>query len=145
MDAPHVDAHRDAEQIDYNALDNTFAGQLIQAGFIVGFYAVGDLTRHPLTARAVVAAANLATIAAFNAFDEVVENDLTTVVQNEGGPAASWAVLGGLTAVAVGLTFASASGHRAIARSLRRRGVSAPWSTMGAVAAAGYLAYKQVK
>lgn len=147
MNAPHSPQQHDApEQIDYNALDDTFGGQLIQAGFIVGYYAVADVTRHVVAARLALAAANLATVAAFNAFDEEPGNDLTSAVTREAkGPAATWAVLGGGAAAAAGVTAASARLHRAAARSLSRRGVRAPWTLMGAVVAAGYLAAKNVK
>ncbi|MDY5784833.1 hypothetical protein [Corynebacterium sp.] len=132
------------QRIDYNALDNSFGGRLIQAGFIVGFYAAGDLTRHVIAARLALAAANLGVVAAFNAFDEEPGNDLTSVARDGGSPAQTWALLGGAGAAAAGVAVASTWAHRAVARSLARRGVNTPWTAMGAVVAAGYLAATQL-
>lgn len=138
------DAAEAPEKIDYNALDNTFGGQLIQAGFVFGWYALADVTEHVAAARTALVAANLATIAAFNAFDEDPANDLTTAVHGEAGPAKTWAVIGGLGAAAVGVTAVSAKLNRAAAVALRRRGVDTPWTLMGAVVAGGYLVAKAV-
>lgn len=142
------------ERIDYNALDNTLGGRFIQAGFIVGYYAIADVTERVACSRAALAAANLAVVVAFNAFDEDPANDLTALVEEHasagndtpltGGPVKTWAVLGGLGAAAVGVSVASGKAHRACAEALRSRGVRAPWTLMGAVAAAGYLAVKEL-
>ncbi|SDS63718.1 hypothetical protein [Corynebacterium timonense] len=143
MDAPET---TDDSATDYNALDNTLGGQAAQAAFILAYYAAGDLTRGTGLTRAGLAAANLALVAAFNAFDEDPANDLTTVLRERGegtaGPAATWAALGGVAGVAVGAAVVGARLHRAAARWLSRRGVGAPWTLMGVVAAGGYLAAK---
>ncbi len=143
---PHAGEHNEApEKIDYNALDNTFGGRLIQAGFITGWYALGDITERTAAARTALVAANLATIAAFNAFDEDPANDLTATVHGEGSPAKTWAVISGLGATAAGVTAASSVLHRSAAQALRRRGISRPWTLMGVVVAAGYLAVEAAK
>ncbi|WJY67072.1 hypothetical protein [Corynebacterium auris] len=140
MDAP--------EKIDYNALDNTFGGQLIQAGFILAIYAAGDLPRRTGLTRAGLVAGNIAAIGVFNAFDEDPANDLTAVVSERGsragGPAATWALIGGLAGAGLGAAALAARAHRAAARALARRGVGAPWTLIGALAAGGYLAVKAI-
>ena len=130
------------ERIDYNALDNTFAGQCIQAGFIAALAAFPKV-RLPLLV------ANVATVAAFNAFDENPRNDLTALVDEEQGEdesvALSWGVIG---AVAAGSLAAFAVASRlvdGVAKGLGTRGVAKPNALVGAAAAATYLAVKQLQ
>lgn len=130
------------QRIDYNALDNTFAGQCIQAGFIAAF-AAWPAARVPLVV------ANAATIAAFNAFAEDKDNDLTAVVDEEQGEeesvGLSWAVLAGLAAGAAGTCWATAKAVDAVAAGVGKRGVDKPEALLGASLAAAYLAAKRLR
>lgn len=61
------------DAIDYNALDDTFAGQLAQGGFIAAMFAVPDLISHrgtQIAAWAGLAALNIAAVGLLNAVDE---------------------------------------------------------------------------
>lgn len=140
-----------AEPVDYNALNDTPAGQLAQAGFITAMFAVPDVVRSRGARAAAwtgLAAANLATIAVLNARDEDPRNDLTAAVEREpdqtGSPAQTWAVIGGGAALFALSAVASTKLYGAVGRWLRRRGVGAPFTLMGAVAAFGYVASKQL-
>lgn len=129
-------------RIDYNALDNTFAGQCIQAGFIAA------LTACP-GARVPLALANAVTIAAFNAFEEDKDHDLTAVVDEEQGEeesvGLSWGVLAGLAAGAAGALWATGKAVDAVAAGMGKRGVDKPEALLSAVLAASYLAAKQLR
>lgn len=131
-------------RIDYNALDNTAAGQLIQAGFMFAFCAAPDFTRHPGWARGAIAAANLITVGVFNAFDEDPRNDLTAAVEAEQGElesvALSWGVVGGLGAGAVAAGLALSGTIRVVASALSRRGADKPYALAGLMAATAYVA-----
>lgn len=138
------------EPIDYNALDDTLAGQLAQAGFIVAMFAVPDFVQSRggrAAAWTGLAAANLAIIAVINSFDEDPRNDLTAAVERApgetGAPAQTWAVLGAGAAVFAASALLTASFCRSVAGWLRGRGVTRPHTLMGAVAAAGYVAAQQ--
>lgn len=130
------------ERIDYNALDNTFAGQCIQAGFIAAFAALP-------AARVPVVLANVVTIAAFNAFDEDKANDLTAVVDEEQGEedsvGLSWGVLAGLAAGAAGACWAAAKAVDAVAAGMGKRGVDKPEALLGVGLGAAYLAAERFR
>lgn len=131
-------------EIDYNALDNTFAGQLVQAGFI---YAI--LAARSTRTRVGLGVANLATIAVCNAFDEDPRNDLTARVEaaqgEEESVALSRAVLAGLSAGAIVLGGAASRGVSAAAGWLGKRGVTRPNSLLGLAGAAAYVAAKRAR
>lgn len=136
-------------RIDYNALDNTASGQLIQAGFIFAFCAAPDFTRHPGWVRAAITAANLITIGVFNAFDEDPRNDLTAAVEAEQGElesvALSWGVVGGLSAGAVAAGGALTGVVRVVASTLRRKGADKPYTLAGLMAAIAYVAAERLR
>lgn len=130
------------ERIDYNALDNTFAGQCIQAGFIAALAAF-PAARLPLIA------ANVATIAAFNAFEEDTRHDLTAVVDDEQSEddsvALSWGVIAAVAAGAGGVLGFGARLVDGVASGLGKRGVDKPNALVGCSLAALYLAVKQAQ
>lgn len=132
----------DEARIDYNALDNTLGGQLVQAGFIFAI-----LAARSVPARLALGAANLAAVAVCNAFDEDPRNDLTAVVEAEQGEqeslAVSWGVLGGLAAGAVAAGAAASRAVSVAADWLGARGVSKPNALLGLAGAAAYVATKQ--
>lgn len=136
-----------ADEIDYNALDNTTAGRAIQAGFIFAALAVPDVVetrRGRIAAITGLAAANLVTIAAFNAFDEDPRNDLSEVLNRQefaegedvAGPVQTWGVLAGLGAAGALALTAAETATDAAAKWLRGRGVNAPHTALGAGVAA---------
>ncbi|WP_018296748.1 hypothetical protein [Corynebacterium lubricantis] len=135
------------DDIDYNALDNTTGGRAIQAGFVFAALSVPDYVAPgaPRVATiAVVAVANLVTIAAFNAFDEDPRNDLSAILdwESEAGteevasPAKTWAVLLGLIVVGALVLAGGEKLVGALAKQLRKRGVTKPHTVIGGVAAA---------
>ena len=99
-------------------------------------------------ARRLLGAANLATIAAFNAFDEDPRNDLTAVLESEQGEAESiattWFTIGGIAVAAVGAFAAGGQAQKKLAGWLGRRGVAKPNVAIGTVAALAYLGAKQL-
>lgn len=133
------------EPIDYNALDNTTGGRALQAGFIGALVAVPDFVRGATArwaTRGTIAAANLATIAAFNAFDEDPRNDLTAVLAREergdsgtGAPVASvsttWGVILVLFLVGALTLAGGARAEQALGTWLGRKGVEKPHSVLG--------------
>lgn len=130
------------ERIDYNALDNTFAGQCIQAGFIAALVAF-PAARLPLLAL------NAGTIAVFNAFDEDPRNDLTAVVDDEQGEedsvALSWGVIGVVAVGAFGAFTLASRLVDGVVAGLGKRGVDKPKPWVAGALAATYLAVKQIK
>ncbi|SES04343.1 hypothetical protein [Corynebacterium cystitidis] len=130
------------EAIDYNALDNTTGGRALQAGFIGALVAVPDYA-HSATARWVargtIAVANLATVAAFNAFDEDPRNDLTAVLQreerNDDAPVASvattWGVIVALLLIAAVVVAGGSRVEQALGTWLGAKGVAKPHSVLG--------------
>lgn len=132
----------DEARIDYNALDNTLGGQLVQAGFIFAI-----LAARSVPARLALGAANLAAVAVCNAFDEDPRNDLTAVVEAEQGEqeslAVSWGVLGGLAAGAVAVGAAASRAVSVVADWLGERGLPKPNALLGLAGAATYVAAKQ--
>ena len=130
------------ERIDYNALDNTTGGRLIQAAFAVAFTAVPDYVRSTpgrVAAWVGIAAAFGGTVAAFNAFDEDPRNDLTARVENTpetGSPAKTWGLLLGGLALLVGGTRLSIAVQRKLADALRRRGAKRPNTVLGLIGGA---------
>ncbi|QYH18949.1 hypothetical protein JKI95_06315 [Corynebacterium aquatimens] len=139
----------DETRIDYNALDNTFAGQLIQAGFIAALAAAPGFTSRPALARLLLAGANVTTIACFNAFDEDPRNDLTAVVDAEQAEqesvALSWGVLAALGAAATAGVAAAVKIVDGVASRLGQAGVDKPNALVGCAAAAGYIVAKQLR
>lgn len=129
-------------KIDYNALDNTLGGQLIQAGYIFAI-----LAARSAPARLALGAANLATIGVFNAFAEDQRHDLTARVEAEQGEqesvALSWGLLGGMAAGAVAAGAVASRTLSGVADWLGRRGVAKPNALLGLAGAAGYIAAKQ--
>lgn len=138
----------DEPTIDYNALDDTFGGQCIQAAYILAAASVPDFTTRKALAWTLLGAANLATIAAFNAFDEDPRNDLTAVLESEQGEAESiattWLTIGGIAVAAVGAFAAGVQAQKKLAGWLGRRGVAKPNVAIGTVAALAYLGAKQL-
>ena len=132
----------DEARIDYNALDNTLGGQLVQAGFIFAI-----LAARSVPARLALGAANLAAVAVCNAFDEDPRNDLTAVVEAEQGEqeslAVSWGVLGGVAAGTVAAGAAVSRAVSVVADRLGERGVAKPNALLGLAGAAAYVAAKQ--
>lgn len=119
-------------KIDYNALDNTTAGRALQAGFIGAFAAVPNTL-----ARVGIAVAGIATVAAFNAFDEDPRNDLTARIDDTNQPASPARTWGLAALVAGGLTLGLkgfAAGHDAAAGALSKRGVPSPNTLLGVAA-----------
>lgn len=154
MTSEHITEESTEEQIDYNALDNTTGGRAIQAGFILTALSVPDYVTSRgarVVTMAVVAVANLVTIAAFNAFDEDPRNDLSAVLdrdaeagsQEVASPAKTWAVLIGLILVGVIALVGGSKLAGALASTLRTRGVKRPYTVVGGVAAA--LAFAQME
>lgn len=139
----------DETRIDYNALDNTLGGQLIQAGFIAALVAAPGFTQRPTLARAVLTAANLTTIALFNAFDEDPRNDLTAVIEEEQGEtqgvALSWGVLAALGAGAACTIAAAGLAADCVAQGLKNVGVDKPHALAGCAAAGAYVVAKQLR
>lgn len=135
--------------IDYNALDNTFAGQLIQAGFIAALCAAPAFAKRPGRARCGIAAANLAAVAVFNAFDEDPRNDLTAAVEAEQGEqdnvAMSWGVLAAVAACGAGLVAGASAAVDAVAKGLGKAGVDKPYALTGAAVGAAYVVAKQLR
>lgn len=129
-------------KIDYNALDNTLGGQLIQAGYIFAI-----LAARSAPARLALGAANLAAIGVFNAFAEDQRHDLTARVEAEQGEqesvALSWGLLGGMAAGAVAAGAVASRTLSGVADWLGRRGVAKPNALLGLAGAAGYIAAKQ--
>ena len=143
--APEANTIQDAvdeTKIDYNALDNTLGGQLIQAGFIFAI-----LAARSAPTRLALGAANLATIGVFNAFAEDQRHDLTARVEAEQGEqesvALSWGLLGGVAAGAVAAGAVASRTLSGMADWLGRRGVAKPNALLGAAGAAAYIAAKQ--
>ncbi|AWB83157.1 hypothetical protein [Corynebacterium liangguodongii] len=137
--------------IDYNSLDDTSAGRIAQAGFIAAMFAVPDVVQGRGARAAAwtgLAAANLAAIAVMNAVDEDPRNDLTAAVERApekaGSPAQTWGVLGLGVAVLGALTYVNVAFYKAAAGWLRRRGVSRPYSALGFLAGAGYIAARRL-
>lgn len=129
-------------RVDYNALDNTTGGRLIQAAFAGVFTAVPDYV-HSTPARVVswvgIAAAFTGTVAAFNAFDEDPRNDLTATVERTSGtgsPAKTWGLLAGGAALLIGSIRLGIAVEKKMAEGLRRRGVKRPYTLLGAGGAA---------
>lgn len=137
------------ETIDYNALDNTFAGQLIQAGFIAALVAAPGVTHRPALARTLLAAANVGAVALFNAFDEDPRNDLTAVIDAEQDElesvAMSWGVLAALGAGAAAALTAAAKTVDAVTAGLKKAGVGKPYALAGCAAGAAYVVAKQLR
>ncbi|SDM04554.1 hypothetical protein SAMN04488535_1697 [Corynebacterium mycetoides] len=136
------------DAIDYNALDDTLAGQLAQGGFIAAMIAVPDLItrRGPrFAAWAGLAALNVAAVGVLNATDEDPRNDLTAAIETApgvaSGPVATWVAIGAAASALVGI---AAAGNRAFAGWLRGRGVDKPYCAMGLGAGLAYVAAKQV-
>lgn len=129
-------------RIDYNALDNTTGGRLLQAAFAVAFTAVPDYARSKparLASWAAVAAAFTGTVAVFNAFDEDPRNDLTARVEHTaetGSPAKTWALLGGVLALTIGGARLSIAVQNKFAGALRRRGAKRPNTLLGLIVGA---------
>ena len=124
----------DEARIDYNALDNTLGGQLVQAGFIFAM-----LAARSAPVRLALGAANLAAVAVCNAFDEDPRNDLTARVDESSetaSPNRTWAVLAGGTALLIGGVRLSIAVQNKLAESLRRRGAKRPHTLLGLGAAA---------
>ena len=127
------------DRIDYNALDNTTGGRLIQAAYAVAFISVPDYVRSTpgrAAAWVSIAAAFGGTVAVFNAFDEDPRNDLTAHVQDApeaAGPAKTWGILLGVVAVLVGGTRLGIAVQNALARALSRRGVKRPNTLLGLI------------
>jgi len=134
----------DETQIDYNALDNTLGGQVIQAGFIAAFFATRSVP-----ARVGLGILNLTTVGLFNAFDEDPRNDLTSRVDAEQGEdesvALSWGVLAGLGAGTIAALTLAAKAQSGIAGWLAGRGVAKPDALIGLAAGGAYLAAKQLR
>lgn len=130
------------ERIDYNALDNTTGGRLIQAAFALAFTAVPDYVQSTparVASWVGISAAFAGTVAAFNAFDEDPRNDLTARVEHSSdvaSPARTWAFLAGGTALLVGGVRLSILAQNKLAESLRRRGAKRPHTLLGLGAAA---------
>lgn len=129
-------------RVDYNALDNTTGGRLIQAAFAGVFTAVPDYV-HSAPARVAswvaVAVAFTGTVAAFNAFDEDPRNDLTARVEHTadaGSPAKTWALAAGGLALTVGGARLGIATQKKLADTLRRRGTKRPNTLLGLGAAA---------
>lgn len=128
--------------IDYNALDNTTGGRLIQAAFAGVFTAVPDYVQST-PARVVswtaLTAAFAGTVAAFNAFDEDPRNDLTARVEQTaetGSPAKTWAIAAGGLAMVIGGMRVNIAVQKKLSEALRRRGVKRPNTLLGLGAAA---------
>ena len=125
------------ERIDYNALDNTTGGRLLQAAFAVAFTAVPDYVRSTPARVATwvgITAAFAGTVAAFNAFDEDPRNDLTARVEDSSdaaSPARTWALLAGGTALLIGGVRLNIAVQKKLAESLRRRGAKRPNTLLG--------------
>ena len=124
-------------RVDYNALDNTTGGRLLQAAFAGAFTAVPDYV-HSTPARVAswvgLAAAFTGTVAAFNAFDEDPRNDLTATVERSsdtGSPAKTWGLLAGGTALLIGSIRLSIAADKKMAEALRRRGAKRPYTLLG--------------
>lgn len=130
------------ERIDYNALDNTTGGRLIQAAFAVALTAVPDYARSTparIASWVGLTAAFAGTVAAFNAFDEDPRNDLTAQVENSSdtaSPARTWAVLVVGIALLIGGVRLSLAVQNKLADALRRRGVKRPHTVLGLIAGA---------
>ena len=124
-------------RIDYNALDNTTGGRLIQAAFAGAFHAVPDYaTSTPARVLSWVSiiAAFGGTVGAFNAFDEDPRNDLTARVDQTpetGSPAKTWAILAGGAALFIGGIRLNIAVQKKLARALRRRGAKRPNTLIG--------------
>lgn len=125
------------DRIDYNALDNTTGGRLIQAAFAGVFTAVPDYVQSTparVVSWAALTAAFAGTVAAFNSFDEDPRNDLTARVgqtAETGSPAQTWALIGGgLALAAVGVRLIIAVQEK-LSGALRRRGVKRPNTLLG--------------
>lgn len=138
-------------QIDYNALDNTTAGRAIQAGFVGALYAVNDFTEsQKAQTGAIIAllAGYVATIGAFNAFDEDPRNDLTASISRDSdkvaSPAKTWGLFGGVLAgLGVG-TYIHVRFHSWLGRTLRKKGISHPHTSMGVIIALAVFAATEV-
>ena len=130
------------ERIDYNALDNTTGGRLIQAAFAVAFTAVPDYAQSTparVASWGGISAAFAGAVAAFNAFDEDPRNDLTARVENTpetGSPAKTWGLLLGGLALLVGSTRLSIAVQSKLADALRRRGAKRPNTVLGLIGGA---------
>lgn len=125
------------DRIDYNALDNTTGGRLIQAAFAGVFTAVPDYvhsTPARVVARTAVTTAFAGTVAAFNSFDEDPRNDLTARVEHAsdtGSPAVTWALVAGGAAVTVGGVRLGNSVQEKLTEALRHRGAKRPNTLLG--------------
>lgn len=130
------------DRIDYNALDNTTGGRLIQAAFAVAFTAVPDYVRSTtgrVAAWVGITAAFGGTVAALNAFDEDPRNDLTANVEHTaetGSPAKTWGLLVGGLALLVGSTRLSIAVQNKLAAALRSRGAKRPNTLLGLIGGA---------
>lgn len=121
-------------ETDYNALDDTLAGQCVQAGFIAAFCAFP-------AARVPLAVANVAAVAAANARAEDSEHDLTAHVDEAQGEddavVLSWAVIAGVAAAGAAGLWAAGKAADLVARKLGK------WT--GPALGAAYLAAKQLQ
>lgn len=128
------------ERIDYNALDNTTGGRLIQAAYAVAFTAVPDYVRSTparVASWVGLTAAFAGTVAAFNAFDEDPRNDLTAQVEHSSdtaSPARTWALLVGGIALLIGGVRLSLAVQNKLADALRRRGAKRPHTVLSLIA-----------
>lgn len=129
-------------RIDYNALDNTTGGRVIQAAFAGVFTAVPDYVQSTparVALWAAVTAAFAGTVAAFNAFDEDPRNDLTARVEHSpetGSPVQTWALIAGGLALFAGGVRLNIAVQKKLAAALRRRGAKRPNTLLGLGAAA---------
>lgn len=141
---------------DYNMLDNSLGGKLVQSGAIALSVALPDF----IESRPKRFAANLgivgglvALIARANLRDDDPTNDPDAMIEAarelidaqgreiQLGPVATWASLAGVIAALYGLQIVNDSCQKAMAAPLRKLGVSHPNTLLGLATGAAVFAY----